>query len=488
MATLSELITNNSSLNLDEQEHLTDLVAEWRLLADLSFADLVLWLPIRKDDKSWPQGYVCIAQIRPTTAATVFSNDLIGSKIEWGQRPLIDQALSDGELIRDTKPELIGELMIKEETIPVIFENKTLAIISRHRNAELMRSPSRLELNYREIAHKIFKMVSEGNFPIRNSIYSSESAPRVGDGLIRLDVNGTVFFASPNARSALSRLGYQEELEQKNLGEVFSSLDNGDNQPVDESWKTLLSGKYLRRAEYESGDVVIDLLVIPLTEGVDRIGAIVLVHNITELRNRDRALITKDTTIKEIHHRVKNNLQTVSALLRLQSRRVEDPTASAALEEAVRRVASIALVHETLSNQSAEFVEFDQVFDQIIKNSFELNPRKINFKKIGNFGTFDSKIATALSLVITELIHNSFEHGLLDTGDLLMVEVSNENKNYTVTVADNGAGLPANFNLEKSSNLGLQIANTLTKNELNGTLKLFSENNFTKGQINFTTD
>jgi two-component sensor histidine kinase len=488
MATLSELITNNSSLNLDEQEHLTDLVAEWRLLADLSFADLVLWLPIRKDDKSWPQGYVCIAQIRPTTAATVFSNDLIGSKIEWGQRPLIDQALSDGELIRDTKPELIGEIMIKEETIPVIFENKTLAIISRHRNAELMRSPSRLELNYREIAHKIFKMVSEGNFPIRNSIYSSESAPRVGDGLIRLDVNGTVFFASPNARSALSRLGYQEELEQKNLGEVFSSLDNGDNQPVDESWKTLLSGKYLRRAEYESGDVVIDLLVIPLTEGVDRIGAIVLVHNITELRNRDRALITKDATIKEIHHRVKNNLQTVSALLRLQSRRVVDPTASAALEEAVRRVASIALVHETLSNQSTEFVEFDQVFDQIIKNSFELNPRKINFKKIGDFGTFDSKIATALSLVITELIHNSFEHGLLDSGDLLMVEVSNKNKNYTVTVADNGAGLPANFNLEQSSNLGLQIANTLTKNELNGTLKLFSENNFTKGQINFKTD
>ena len=149
--------------------------------------------------------------------------------------------------------------------------------------------------------------------------------------------------------------------------------------------------------------------MIPLTEGMDRIGAIVLVHNITELRNRDRALITKDATIKEIHHRVKNNLQTVSALLRLQSRWVEDPTASAALEEAVRRVASIALVHETLSNQSAEFVEFDQVFDQIIKNSFELNPRKINFRKIGNFGTFDSKIATALSLVITELIHNSFD-------------------------------------------------------------------------------
>ena len=485
MATFSELISSNSILSDQEAEHLAALVAEWRLLADLSFADLVLWLPIRKDEKSWPQGFIAIAQIRPTTAATVFSDDLIGTKISWGQRPLIDQALSDNQVIKDSKPVRVGEIMIKEETIPVIYENKTLAIVARHRNADLMRMPSKLELNYREIAHIIFQMVSEGNFPIRNSIYSSESAPRVGDGLIRLDVNGTVFFASPNARSALSRVGYQGELEQKNLGEVFSSLGHGESQPIDETWKSLLSGKSLKRAEYESNNGVIDLLVIPLTQGKDRIGAIVLIHNITELRNRDKALITKDATIKEIHHRVKNNLQTVSALLRLQSRRVEDPVASAALAEAVRRVASIALVHETLSNQSAETVEFDQVFDQIIKNAVELNPRSIEFKKIGNFGSFDSKIATALSLVITELIHNALEHGLSETGNLLQVEVKIEGNQYSVTVSDNGSGLPDNFDIEKSSNLGLQIANTLTKNELNGNIKLFRKDDFTFGQITF---
>ena len=150
----------------------------------------------------------------------------------------------------------------------------------------------------------------------------------------------------------------------------------------------MLNGKSLRRTEYESQSAVLDILVIPLTEGSDRIGAIVLIHNITELRNRDRALLTKDATIKEIHHRVKNNLQTVSALLRLQSRRVTDPIASSALDEAVRRVASIALVHETLSNQSSEFVEFDLVLEQIIKNALELNPRSIGYKKIGEFGSF----------------------------------------------------------------------------------------------------
>jgi two-component sensor histidine kinase len=375
--------------------------------------------------------------------------------------------------------------VIKEETIPVILNGKILAVISRHRNADLMRQPSKLELNYREIAHKIYKMVAEGNFPIRNSLYSSESAPRVGDGLIRLDVNGTIFFASPNARSALSRVGFQKELEGENLGVVFSNLNKGDTQPTDESWQTMLSGKSLRRTEYESQSAVLDILVIPLTEGSDRIGAIVLIHNITELRNRDRALLTKDATIKEIHHRVKNNLQTVSALLRLQSRRVTDPIASSALDEAVRRVASIALVHETLSNQSSEFVEFDLVLDQIIKNALDLNPRSIGYKKIGEFGSFDSKTATALSLVITELIHNALEHGLSETGDQLTVEISKNGNQYLVSVCDNGSGLPKEFNIEKSANLGLQIANTLTKNELNGSINLVRVENLTRGDISF---
>ena len=446
---------------------------------------MLLWLPIRRDEKSWPEGHLAIAQIRPTTAATVFTEDLVGTSINWGQRPLVDQALSEGEIVRDAKPEQVGQIVIKEETIPVILNGKILAVISRHRNADLMRQPSKLELNYREIAHKIYKMVAEGNFPIRNSLYSSESSPRVGDGLIRLDVNGTIFFASPNARSALSRVGFQKELEGENLGVVFSNLNKGDTQPTDESWQTMLNGKSLRRTEYESQSAVLDILVIPLTEGSDRIGAIVLIHNITELRNRDRALLTKDATIKEIHHRVKNNLQTVSALLRLQSRRVTDPIASSALDEAVRRVASIALVHETLSNQSSEFVEFDLVLEQIIKNALDLNPRSIVYKKIGEFGSFDSKTATALSLVITELIHNALEHGLCETGDQLTVEISKNGDQYLVSVCDNGSGLPEEFNIEKSANLGLQIANTLAKNELNGGINLVRVENLTRGEISF---
>jgi two-component sensor histidine kinase len=190
---------------------------------------------------------------------------------------------------------------------------------------------------------------------------------------------------------------------------------------------------------------------------------------------------------------VKNNLQTVSALLRLQSRRVEDPIASAALAEAVRRVASIAIVHDTLSTSSAESVLFDEVYDRIVHNAIELSPRPITPEKIGDFGILDAQLATPLALVITELIHNALEHGLAEGGDSVRVEVkitdddseSGKERDYEVKIIDNGTGLPDGFDWEKSSHLGLQIVRTLTENELKGTIDLHREGSETVAVIKF---
>ncbi len=92
-----------------------------------------------------------------------------------------------------------------------------------------------------------------------------------------------------------------------------------------------------------------------------------LVRDVTELRRREEQLLTKDATIREIHHRVKNNLQTVAALLRLQARRTAPPEAREALRESVRRVTSIALVHETLSQTLDESVAFDSIADELVR-------------------------------------------------------------------------------------------------------------------------
>ena len=479
MAAIEDFIRGRSPLG-DEQIHrLRELIADWQLLSDLSFADLILWVPLRKDFKSWPTGYVAIAHIRPTTAATLFPLDVIGDEITYGSRPNIDQALSSAEIVRDTQPERLGEHMVKEETIPVLVDGHVVGVISRHRDSELMRQPSRLELNYREIAHNLYRMVSEGRFPFPNAGTLFDPAPRVGDGLIRLDVNGVVSYASPNARSAFSRLGWVSEVEGHNLGEVAQSLARQSPDAQEESISGGLTGKALKRVEIENQGGTISFTVLPLLKGEDRIGAIVLLNNVTELRRRERELVTKDMTIREIHHRVKNNLQTVSALLRLQARRIDDPVASAALNEAVRRIASIALVHETLSNSPDASVDFDQVLDSLVSHALELSPRmsELQIVRTGAFGSLEPRIATPLALVITELIHNALEHGLAETGSALGIHVATNANQLQVTISDDGVGLPAGFDVATSPNLGLQIVRTLTENELRGTLSLNSSLN-----------
>ena len=487
MAGLEDLVRGRSPLTSEHIHRIQELVADWQLLADLSFADLVLWVPLRKDLKSWPTGYVAISHIRPTTAATLFPHDVIGDEIYWGSRPLIDKALSSGEIIRDSEPELVGDVMIKVESVPVIFESQVIAVISRHRSAESMSTQSRLELNYREIAHKLYAMVCEGTFPYPGAHEYLDPAPRVGDGLIRLDVNGVTTFASPNARSAYNRLGWDNDLEGFNLGEISEKVHKNNHNADDQGLRSRLNGKQLQRAECENEGGTIDLIVLPLLAKGDRIGAIVLIQNVTELRRRERVIVTKDVTIKEIHHRVKNNLQTVSALLRLQARRIEDPSASAALDEAVRRIASIALVHETLSTSSEASVAFDQVLDSLITHALDLSPRMSELKVIrtGEISSLDPRIATPLALVITELIHNALEHGLATQGSGLQIAIERSSKDCVIEISDDGVGLPSDFNFGTSSNLGLQIVRTLTENELKGSIELSSTEIGTMAKLTF---
>jgi two-component system, sensor histidine kinase PdtaS len=487
MFPFENLLGSRTTITLDQADRLRELVANWQLLADLSFADLILWVPIRKDIKMWPSGHIAIAHIRPTTAATVFTNDVIGDEIAWGIRTNIDEALSHGEIVRDSQLEPPGMMLVKEEAIPVTFNGQAIAVISRHRDVEQMRTAGKLEINYREIAHQMYQMVAEGNFPYKNAGALIEPAPRVGDGLIRLDVNGVISFASPNAKSAFSRMGWHGDLEGHNLGEAAQQVSITTENPHEEGIKTQLNGKTLRRVEIENKGTTIDFLVLPLIKGEDRIGAIVLLQNVTELRRLDRALVTKDATIREIHHRVKNNLQTVSALLRLQSRRIDDPSAAAALDEAVRRIASIALVHETLSNSDETTVAFDEVLTSLVTHSLELSPRmnQLNIERIGKIGSLESRLATPLSLVVTELIHNALEHGLATSGTHLRIELQRYSNEGLVTISDDGVGLPDGFNLATSANLGLQIVLTLTENELNGDLKLESSEKGTQAKLRF---
>jgi two-component system, sensor histidine kinase PdtaS len=314
-------------------------------------------------------------------------------------------------------------------------------------------------------------MIASGDFPDLGAPSGPRrGAPRASDGLIRLDVDGTVTFASPNALSAFNRIGFAGELEGESLAEVTTGLISGQ-LTVDESLPLVVTGRAPWRTDIETRGVTVSLRAIPIRNRGERVGAIVLCRDVTEVRHQERELITKDATIREIHHRVKNNLQTVASLLRIQARRTHSDVARDALGQAMRRVAAIAVVHDTLSEGLNQDVDFDVVFDRVLMLIAEVassHSTTVRPKSTGSFGNLPSEYATPLALALTELVTNAVEHGLADRvdGEVEIVAKRTDEK-LSVKVRDNGVGLAEG---KVGSGLGTQIVRTLIQGELSGTI------------------
>ncbi|TQS22778.1 PAS domain-containing sensor histidine kinase [Microbispora sp. KK1-11] len=466
MPTLSDLVSRHTALDSADVDWIHSLVSDWQLLADLSFADLILWVPDQGGTR-----WVAVAQMRPTTGPTVYHDDVVGMSMATGERPLIDVAWAEHRICREGDPDWSSGVPVREETIPVRRgkDGPIIGVIQRSTNLSSARTPSRLELTYLQSASDLAQMVAEGRFPFAEEEPILVRSPRVGDGLLRLDKAGRVTYASPNALSAYRRLGLHADLVGADLGKTTADLCYSD-EPINEDLMVVASGRAPRETEVENGGTVVQLRAIPLIVGGGRIGALVLIRDVTELRRRERELLTKDATIREIHHRVKNNLQTVAALLRLQARRLNNPEGQEALNEAVRRVGSIAIVHEILAQMPEEMVEFDDIADRVIAMTAEVALAQVAIKRVGSFGVLPAAVATPIAMVLTELLQNAVEHGFAHSSGNVQVLVSRDADRLEFTVADDGKGLPEDFDLEATGSLGLQIVRTLVVGELSGRL------------------
>jgi two-component sensor histidine kinase len=478
VSTLRDLVEEHTSLIPAEVEHLHRLAGDWQLVSDLSFADLLMWA---KTASSGPgkDEYICVAHVRPTTASTTYADDQVGRLASGADAAHLVIAATQGRIWREGDPVWYGDTPARHEAIPVRRRGGTdvIALIGRDTNLTTARSPSQLELNYLTTADDLAQMIADGTFPPVAHTGETTTAPRVGDGLIRLDAAGLVTYASPNALSAYRRLGWRSDLTGEDLALITKRLcqDTLEGAEVNVRILAALRGEGPPRKEIDARGASVLMRALPLMPAAVPIGALVLVRDITEVRRRDRALITKDATIREIHHRVKNNLQTVAALLRLQARRVGIPAARAALEESVRRVASIALVHETLSMSSDEAVDFDGIVDRVAFAAAEVAgaESKVTMRREGTFGILPAEIATPLVMVLNELLLNAAEHAFAPgSSGSVVVGVVRDRHQLEVTVADDGEGLPDDFDLENAGRLGLQIVRTLVTGELRGTIEI----------------
>ncbi|MGH3442155.1 MAG: sensor histidine kinase [Nitriliruptorales bacterium] len=460
MSSLQELVAD-AGLSGSAVDHLQALVSDWQILADLSFADLLLFVwDIQKDE------FVVVSHMRPYTAQTLYNEDLVGRTFALAERRHVVTAFKERRIVREGEPDWSTGVPVREEAIPVAFDEEIIAVVTREANLSMVRSPSQLELTYLQTAGELAHMLAEGQWPYPGEDPERELAPRVGDGLMRIDPGGVVVYASPNAISAYRRLGVVDNIIGSHLGDF-----DLDDEAVLES---LADGEPLE-SEVEARGAVVLRRLLPLVRGTEVLGGIMLVREVTELRRHERLLLYKDATIREIHHRVKNNLQTVASLLRLQSRRLRSDEAKEALGESVRRISSIALVHETLSQESRQRVSFDKVAQRLVDmlgTGLTDPERPVKMTLAGSAGELPAEIATPLALILSELVQNAVEHAFPSRSGAVAVSLERQAATLRLVVEDDGVGVPEDWELSIDAHLGLQIAATLIESELGGSLKV----------------
>ncbi len=471
-------LAQEPALGPDEgQAHLQRLTASWNILADLCFADLLLLVPVAgTGPRDGADRFVVYGQMRPTTIQTIHNEDLVGRVIDQQELPLVARAWRLGQIVE-------GEISIagpgeqrRVQCIPVRWKDELVAVLTREAPLAVGgRRHGQLERIYVEIFDRLARMISSGEFPFAIEDAPTAESPRVGDGVVILDATGRVEYASPNAVNALHRMGiytslYGARLDEIGVEETAIQKSFHEGVPVTE--------------EIERHPAVIVLLrCIPLLEAGEVTGALVLSRDITDLRRRDRLLLSKDATIREVHHRVKNNLQTISSLLRLQGRRLPPGEGRVALWEAERRIRSIALVHEILSRDPAEQAAFNDIVEPLVRMAKEgvLSPdHPVRFSVEGDAGEVPAELATPLAVVITELLQNAVEHAFPETMPAaherrVRIVLRNDGIVVAVKVHDNGRGLPLGFSIETSEGLGLSIVRDLVMGQLGGTIEMHQD-------------
>ncbi|MFT0848688.1 PAS domain-containing sensor histidine kinase [Actinomycetaceae bacterium L2_0104] len=460
MPTLTNILARCSSLSPADREWLHQLVGDWQTIADVATADLLLIIP--RDGG----GFTVAAHCRPATAATLFDDDMVSKSVVSQVSELASEVMKDG-MQREIDVE--GRYSTLR---PVRTNGRIIAVLDVVTAYEPDVVPSQVHENYEQIAGTLAHMVTTGEFPFENTPTGvRHGTPRLTDGFVQIDEDGTILYASPNAVSNFHRLGVQGTLRGHILAELVTDAIE-DHSRVEESLAVVVMGRAPWLTELETHGVILSMRAVPLRDRGERLGAIILCRDITELRHREQELLTKDATIREINHRVKNNLQTVSALLRMQARRAEDEVTRLSLETAQRRVATIALVHQTLSQTIKERVNFNEVFGPLLRMSSDIatTGATVTSNISGEFGEIGANQTTALAVVLNELVTNAVEHGVPQGGHI-EVTAKREGNHLTVDIADDGVGMGGK---RPGAGLGTQIVQTMVEGELHGSIEWLS--------------
>lgn len=427
-------------------------------IADIAHADVTVYC--RASNKNF---LVIIAQAKPHTIHAAHERMLLGQTVPAVEEALVLRTIQSGVSICGIREIDVGAETLEQETFPIMDrDGQVIAAVSMERN-RIQNRQDRSDVLSETVKLFIQTMIHE-------TIYEKTRLRTITarDGIVIIDERGVIVFANPVA-SIIYKLQGVGSL----LGRKVTDRHVNDRFVV----KAFSRKEYLEQ-EYIYGDLILFKRAIPLLVHGRCERIILIISDVTEVRKKEKELLVKSAVIQEIHHRVKNNLQTIASLLRLQARRSGSQLVKDALAESINRILSIAVVHEFLSQQDSESINIREVtkniLDLVIQNMLEPG---FNIQTVlnGKDIILPSEQAVSIALVINELVANAVEHGFKGRQEgSITVDIKEREQDYHIEVRDDGIGLPEDFSIASTRSLGLQIVQTLIKDDLGGELSMTS--------------
>jgi len=448
---IEELCSLHTNLSEKDVEIIKSVAANLFLIADLNKANVFIDC-LTKERKH----AIVVAEASPTTSKSIYSKPIVGKFAYDAFEPSVVSSLKTGKPIFLNRALTQEGKTVNQSVVPIKnSSNKVIGTLIMEKDiSEQLKTQEKMEAlsEATETLSEILIGITQ-NHPIIPEMLE--------ESLFLIDHSGKILYCNPSASNLIQEMHEDGHWVEKMLLKFFPGIKNILEDPEE-----------LLIEEVKIRDKVFQVKKIRLTQKESKNESFIIFKNITELREKERELIVKSVAIREIHHRVKNNLQTIASLLRLQMRRGLPEESKIHFEESLNRITSIAAVYEIiLSNSTVDDVNLYQLIKKI-GNALvkETRPNKlIHISYEGPNLQIKSSKAVTVALVVNELIQNCVKHAFktVDFGEIEVLLHQKDNQ-IIVQVIDNGEG----YSPTSQTSLGLDIVKTLIEHDLSGHFKI----------------
>lgn len=460
MNIIRSLCKEHTNLNDEEIGEIEQVAGTLQLLANMEDADIFVDCLTNNGDA------IVVAEAKPSYTTSSYKVPVVGLFARKENEPAVARTFRLGIRSRQMKAVTQESVQVVQSVEPIHYGHRVIGVLIVERQVDKQQYTNQhmdfSKQSYKRMASALTHMIDKDNW----------LTECIDEALVVVNQTGLVIFCNSLAQNLYAKLGFVEDI----LGRTYESIRLTDEAPCDGDYSV---------AEVDIGKCFLSIKYVLLE--TQTMSFAVMIKDITDIKEQEKELVLKSVAIKEMHHRVKNNLQTIASLLRLQVRRTDSEEKQQVLGESMNRILAIAATHELLAQSGVDNVKIGGVILNIKNNTiryFARNNFDVRVALEGDDFEVESDLATTIALIINELLQNSLEYAFVgQSGGLIRIVVEKGELYSQIQVIDDGIG----FDIDKvdKSRLGLYIVRSLVQDKLRGKLNIESHRGGTSVTFSF---